>query len=290
MNDRSNGLVNHHQSNLSLGYSGDPLRVLRDGKDSLISKQIQGLSRAETAIKKQLAFNSIQDGENVLKAVPIYHQESHQESRTITMPYIHGESGPEIVLSGKTEVPGALNRLLSMYISRSLAASRILRFDSQPLFLKLLSIKQKSDSYWAPYILELESRVKTEQTELFLPIGPCHGDLTLSNIILTGNSFYLIDFIPSTYESILSDMAKINQDLLYCWSTRLCDKTSINNSRIFSNHAYPGILRMTASTYKKVFSYIEILNWMRIIPYISDDTTSKHVDLVLNRLLSAQSD
>ncbi|MDR2005666.1 MAG: phosphotransferase [Acidaminococcales bacterium] len=51
--------------------------------------------------------------------------------------------------------------------------------------------------------------------------SPCHGDLTLENIIVAPDKkLYLIDFLDSFYNSYLMDLAKLFRDLELGWSFR----------------------------------------------------------------------
>eukprot|EP00744_Colponema_vietnamica_P017832 GILI01025106.1.p1 GENE.GILI01025106.1~~GILI01025106.1.p1 ORF type:complete len:440 (+),score=77.59 GILI01025106.1:48-1367(+) len=77
-----------------------------------------------------------------------------------------------------------------------------------------------------------------------IPLGTCHGDFTLSNVLvltpLTGDGLplspraqsketfriALIDFLDSFVESPLADMAKLCQDLKYGWTLRLMSTPS----------------------------------------------------------------
>ena len=54
-------------------------------------------------------------------------------------------------------------------------------------------------------------------------MGRCHGDLTLSNLLVQehlDDRLVIIDFLDSFVESPLADLAKICQDLFYGWTLR----------------------------------------------------------------------
>jgi hypothetical protein len=68
------------------------------------------------------------------------------------------------------------------------------------------------------------------EKECVVPYGPCHGDLSLSNIIFS-DKLFLIDFNPNFIESPLWDIAKILQEVNLQWSFLLNpigDTTKIN--------------------------------------------------------------
>jgi len=65
-----------------------------------------------------------------------------------------------------------------------------------------------------------------ELNEMEIPIGKCHGDLTLSNILYNGK-FIIIDFLDSFIETPIMDIVKIKQDTKYGWSFMIAEQ-SIN--------------------------------------------------------------
>ncbi|MFQ3675337.1 MAG: hypothetical protein SNJ64_02185 [Endomicrobiia bacterium] len=59
-----------------------------------------------------------------------------------------------------------------------------------------------------------------------VPIGYCHGDLTLCNVFydITSCNFILIDFLDSYLESPLCDLVKIYQDINHKWIFKILNK------------------------------------------------------------------
>ena len=111
-----------------------------------------------------------------------------------------------------------------------------------------------------------------------LPLGPCHGDLTFSNIIVSPTgSLNLIDFLPSFIESPIWDIVKIYQDLKYGWSYRYLKGPRNASAKLFFQSCIPNQL----SIYNKVWRYeiqlLNALNLSRLIPYIKDENTKQWV-------------
>lgn len=112
--------------------------------------------------------------------------------------------------------------------------------------------------------------------------SPCHGDLTLENILITRDrKLYLIDFLDSFYNSWMIDVAKILQDVDLKWSYRnsetnqnleirlLIAKLSLTNE----------ILRLPNGRDKlNTIYHILLLNILRIYPYTKDSKTIKFLD------------
>jgi len=62
---------------------------------------------------------------------------------------------------------------------------------------KYLSVKQKIKY---EYSVEIDNYFQTYlKKDITIPIGYCHGDLTLSNILLKEETYYLIDFLDSFF-------------------------------------------------------------------------------------------
>ena len=64
--------------------------------------------------------------------------------------------------------------------------------------------------------MDASQRVFDALSDMLIPVGTCHGDLTFSNILFNGNNYYLIDFLDSFIESPLLDIVKLRQDTAWC--------------------------------------------------------------------------
>ena len=100
-------------------------------------------------------------------------------------------------------------------------------------------------------------------------------------MISFGDTIFLIDFIPSTVDSFLSDFAKIEQDLLYGWSYRFCNRFIQSDAKVFCMHAYPSLGYKLAVDFKTAYWILSLINWFRIIPYIEDEQTDDLVAITI---------
>lgn len=125
---------------------------------------------------------------------------------------------------------------------------------------------------------------EAQHTSIILPIGFCHGDLTLSNILFKHREYYLIDFLDSHIETPYYDLAKLKQDLYYGWSLRV---NGIDNLRVRQGIDYVWSLlyydRQTALTSNE-FKFIDALTLLRIEPYITDPTIGHILQQCIYRL------
>ena len=106
--------------------------------------------------------------------------------------------------------------------------------------------------------------------DILIPVGICHGDMTLTNMIFKDDEIVLLDFLDSFIETPLIDMVKIRQDTRFGWC-RLCytKKFDANKNMItmkymdeifncfFENFSY----------YIKYYRLFQVLNYCRIYPY-----------------------
>jgi hypothetical protein len=124
---------------------------------------------------------------------------------------------------------------------------------------------------------ELIQFAKSQPTHL-MPIGRCHGDLTLANMLLQMDKksgrrrIILIDFQDSYIESPLADMAKLCQDLVYGWTLRfLPPDMRIDRTRVYIAMDY--IRRAMLDEFSSepwfvsYFQFFFAINQLRVLRY-----------------------
>jgi len=100
----------------------------------------------------------------------------------------------------------------------------------------------------------------------------CHGDLTFSNILFNGKRVFFIDFLDSYLNSFLVDLVKLKQDLFYFWSIKVNNKKSL---RLYQSKRF--IWKQLYNRYQEyidtdLFDLLDVLNLLRIQPYLTDQT------------------
>lgn len=104
---------------------------------------------------------------------------------------------------------------------------------------------------------------------------PCHGDLTLENIIVKDGQLYVIDFLDSFYDCWLMDVGTILQDAQTMWSYRHQKQKDINTVirlMVFRDILIDTVKRISNDDYIEVY-YALLLKLIRIFPYTKDDDT-----------------
>jgi hypothetical protein len=124
-----------------------------------------------------------------------------------------------------------------------------------------------------------------------LPFLECHGDLTLSNLLFGNNgNIYVFDFLDSFIESPLVDLVKIRQDTRLKWSL-LIDKDleSQKKLRVIQILNYLDVsldlyLKKSNPDLLEWFSYLEVFNLIRILPYVTEEIEIKFIEEKLSEI------
>jgi hypothetical protein len=119
-----------------------------------------------------------------------------------------------------------------------------------------------------------------------IPIGLCHGDLTLSNVILHRDKLVLLDCLDSFLESPLLDLVKLRQDTKHHWSVFIDhDIPDYAHNRIIQvMRFFDSRITQALSSNKIVndwYSFLERLNFLRILPYLSERSELEFVLRIL---------
>lgn len=270
-----------------MSYSGDDIQIYSSNNSFYVRKTYKNISKGIVSFRKQNSFLPINVSNVALSSVPVIGCNLGDKSISIEMPYVSGASGVDLMTMGHVLSAKNLSSLLSMYTGRLISISTDKDLNVEPALLKINEVKKKSSDEWSSIIDKSVERICLLNSSAKVPVCECHGDLTLSNIIaLSSSCFYLIDFSSTVYESVLSDIVKLEQDLFYGWSARFSGAAKMADSSVFGRHAYPLIANHIKKEYKSAYMLISILNYLRIIPYVKDDVTLKWVKKIITHLIS----
>ena len=196
--------------------------------------------------------------------------------------------------AGTSGIQLLLDFLISI-ISDNIKNSEFLELDREVFYEKHQSVKRSTLA--SPHVNEalidydkVEKVFRSISTEK-IPIGFCHGDLTLSNVLAkaTENRFELIDFLDSFIETPLNDIVKLRQDTRYMWSTYFY-RSSFDKGRIslILSHLDEKIDQFFKDFefYNKHYVPFQVLNLLRILPYCEDVYIIRMLTNNINRLIS----
>jgi hypothetical protein len=265
------------QSIINQSHSGDEIKVFSSlGKRFVLKKFNFQNSRLALSIEKQQKFKSVHSLFSVLSAVDIIQKFEDIEGKTnIIMPYIDGLSGSDYAIYGDKDTSDFLNFILNNLLRENLKQSKMFNISKNIFHNKLLQV---SSLIHNKEILFLGSKIESDllkmNDKIEVPIGPCHGDLSLSNIICSRyNGVKLIDFLSIYLESPLQDIAKLIQDYKYGWSFRYLSNEAKLKGMIFVRNNPPDIINMVNENYQSQISLLTRLSLYRISPYIKDSIT-----------------
>lgn len=118
------------------------------------------------------------------------------------------------------------------------------------------------------------------KNEIIIPVGICHGDFTLSNMIFS-NKIILIDFLDSFIESPIQDIVKLLQEVNLEWSLLMSsgirDVTKIQISYNYLRWKITQRIIQDFPQYLKQIELFYLITLLRIIPYITEDRIYKIV-------------
>ena len=136
---------------------------------------------------------------------------------------------------------------------------------------KIDDIKLKLEKYSDNKIINNTFEFLYDNISLFetkIPINYCHGDLTLSNMLINyDHNLYLIDFLDDFINTPLTDIIKLRQDTKYHYILQLYnnsyDKIRIKILLEMMNN----IINKQFYKYEKFFKYLDLINFLRILQY-----------------------
>lgn len=271
----------------NLSNSKDCIRIEEDSTGRYLIKIFINEEIGRRSVLKQQSFSTISGASWMLSTPKIYKAESVDEGYRVVMDYIDGYSGYDMERIDTTQMVASLKQSLSCLIASYFDESVEKKIPCQVFLDKFTSIKNLSANTTPisnDFLVLLDKFIRS-QDDWIVPIGNNHGDLTFTNIISTSaNSFYLIDFLPSFLESPLWDIAKLEQDLTYNWSSRRLSGPQYMNLKIMNDSIRPFLLDPIKQYYGKTYKLFLAFCLIRILPYVKDDATQNWLDSSLQNL------
>lgn len=208
----------------------------------------------------------------------------------VDMDYIPGITAAEAIFRAPlSEVPNWAQLLLCFTDPRPQAAHATIKPD---VFLKKIDLLEHdliSRGYATALVRVALSRLKSRSWD-GIPETPCHGDLTLENIIVHNSKFYLFDFLDSFAETWYADIAKLMQDLIAGWSFRhrLIDRNLAIRLAALKDSLEYSLEKIDSGALDHIHA-LYVLALIRILPYANqlherdfiDDRVASALDVIL---------
>lgn len=276
------------------GHSGCQIDVVdEDGKVIVYKSTVDPgyLERLALQAEKQIRASDV--GFANIKVPKIYSVERLESRTVIKMQYVYSKNFMEYFDNAGFEQVDYLTDALEDFIDYEVRHCRMTEVGSDIFVIKFNGIKHKMSQYQDPDIkclLERCFHVFDTMGNITVPVGVCHGDLTLSNLLFNGNNFYLIDFLDSFLESPLQDIVKIRQDTAFGWSrlmyTRPYDKIRFNLICSHLDRELDKRFREKYIWYGKYYDVLQLMNMLRILPYAKDEKVIVYLKEIIGGILN----
>ena len=187
------------------------------------------------------------------------------------MEYIQGITLAEYM---KIIEVGKVRNLAEMIVSNLFEADYCGKSDEEVFSGKIVSLK-KTLFFMDSQIINEALKVLDNHSWDNFHISPCHGDLTLENIMVKDHQLYLIDFLDSFYDCWLLDIGTLLQDVQTMWSYRNQNEVDINTviRLIVFRDILLDKIREICPEYVREVYYALLLKLIRIYPYVKDKKT-----------------
>ena len=277
------------------GRSGCTLEVVnRDGVFFVkkISKEENYNNRLLLQAQKQQHYYQYESSAD-FKAPCVLQQSTDIESLTwFEMPYLHGQKYSEFFERATVPEIKELANKFNGYFKSSFEKATLAKVDPAHFSLKLRAVqKLLSDRTDINLILLQQVIGYLERTpEDSIPLRPCHGDFTFSNMLFCADGIYLVDFLDSFVESPLIDLVKFRQDTFFYWSllieNQLPESRSAKIIQIF-NYLDGQVYSNFANNkfVKEWYNYLQVFNLLRILPYVYQKEEIEFVQKSIQRII-----
>jgi thiamine kinase-like enzyme len=271
-------------------HSNDSLEIIHRGHLSCVRKTFHSdLERAQRNVAKQRQFRPIYTGAAKVVAAEVIEFHMRSDSAELLMPYIEGITGHMFPVHATRNVAHTLSTSLSTLLYAELTESREALVETSLFRHKLIAVSAATQDIALKQLVNAcVAAVDRLPAELLMPLGTCHGDLTLSNLILdTASGITLIDFLDTFLETPLQDVAKLKQDFVYGWSFRKDPPAIAIKAEILCRHHFPQAIVQIERMYPNQVSLLTMITLARIAPYVSDSVTQRWLVRSLTDCLEA---
>lgn len=254
------------------GHSGCKILLCEDDDNRIFVRKISSDKEYNTRLKiqadKQASFNS-----SVVKT-PIVYSCGYTIDGLFyfDMEYIHGITMAEYM---QTIEVGKVKNLVESIVKDVVSVNPTSVEADETVFIKkILDLKRKLSSKNNSIINEAIEILLGHSWKRFIKT-PCHGDLTLENIIVKDGQLYLIDFLDSFYDCWIMDISTLMQDVQTLWSYRYQDEININTLIrliVFRDILIDAVSKISQEDVIEVY-YALLLKLIRIFPYAKDTRT-----------------
>ena len=271
-------------------YSKSQFFLIKKDNKFLIVKKPKKLDKRELlSIKKQNNFQSyFIENYKVTSAKILGNEKDIKNKKRYLIEYFDGKSGEDILLQGNKEEINILKKFFYNYFFKVKNNIHLELRDLKEYKEKIKNLKKNKNFKLiknSKKILLFVDNILKKKIYTF-SLKKCHGDLTLSNLIVNfkKKEIILIDFLSTYEENLIQDFSKLFQEFNLHWTARKYNKIDYLRSSI----VYESIINY--NFWKKIDSKLTnslklefIMTILRIIPYV-DKNDEKTINWIENSL------
>lgn len=278
------------------GHSGCSVEVIRDGRELYIDKRTCSpgyFSRLIAQAQKQRRAVDLYRTPYI--KVPEILNITSSDVVSVKMNYVYSMNFVEYFESaGLSQISHFIDTFIAL-CTEEIDLSEMAQIKWDVLTDKLIDVRAKcltnqslhDDPEVSILLACIEKRFLTGTGDFEIPVGICHGDLTLSNILFNNNAYYLIDFLDSFVETPLMDIVKLRQDTAFGWSllmyTHAYDKIRMKIimekiDKAFDTHFSKYVW------YRRYYSIFQLINFLRILQYAREPRVIDYLKTVIKEL------
>ena len=279
------------------GHSGCQLDIVSENDNMYVYKSTADpkyLNRLRLQAEKQKAAAAV--AHQHIRVPQVYDITHDEKTVVVKMQYVYSKNFVEFFNHAGFEQVEYLIGALKYFIEYEVEQCEMKSVSATVFQEKFAEVRSKvvtnplyeGDSV-VQSIISRAAQVFGALTDMVIPVGLCHGDLTFSNILFNGNNYYLIDFLDSFVETPLQDIVKIRQDTVYRWSQLMyakrydkvrlrivLDKIDKEIDRYFSDKY---------AWYRDYYKVMQLMNILRILPYAHEEKVIAYLKDILVSIL-----
>ena len=259
------------------GHSGCQIDVVREAGQLYVYKSSRDRKYLDRLVKQAEKQQEASKPELQHIRVPKIHSIDHTDSQvSVKMDYIYSRNFVEFFENAGFEQIDYLIDALIMYLEFEIRNSPLATVRREVVTEKFADVKAKTlgnkhleGDQEIVEIMDKSHKVFDELTDMVMPVGTCHGDLTFSNILFNGNNYYLIDFLDSFIESPLLDIVKLRQDTAWMWSQLMyvnpCDTIRLHIAFGKIDRELDSYFASRYEWYGRYYRPLQLMNFLRIL-------------------------
>lgn len=265
------------------GKSGSKIEVINDNFTFKIRKYSRNTQENQRHVKrgqKQYDFFNNRSYKNI-KTPEIFNIVDGDSGNLsyVDMQYISGVNILEFLKEADIKSIDTFMETITSYLDDIISESKIVSRDKyENIFKNKVDELSKLDFPRKEYIINKLRNLPKED----LPLGYCHGDLTLANTIYANSTIYIVDFLDIFIESPVFDILSLRQDTKHLWSCFLQDTYDCRSIELFSyidnklEKKYESLIK------NEWYNYLSLMNYVRMYRMYDTSVRSRELDYIFD--------